>query len=52
MDAITLMLWLQMHIVVALNLLGNVVVNIFFWLFCKVILVGDLNLFLLATLGC
>ena len=35
-DAIILVLWLQMHVVVALNLCGNVIVTMLLWFFCKV----------------
>ena len=31
-DVIILVVWLQMHIVVALNLWGNAVINMVFWL--------------------
>ena len=47
MNATLLVLWLQMHAVVALNLWGDVVVNIiFFGNFVKGTIVEHLNLFL------
>ena len=36
MDAILLVFWLQMHIVAALNLWGDIVASIVFWLFRKI----------------
>ena len=41
-----------MHIVVALNLYGDVVINMILWLFRIVTIVEHLNLFLEVTLGC
>ena len=32
-DAVNNMLWLQMHIVNALNIWGDVVINIILWIF-------------------
>ena len=33
MDAILLVLYMQMHVVVALNLWVDIIVNLFFWIF-------------------
>ena len=35
MDTILLLFWLQINIVVTLNLWGDTVVHMVFWLFCK-----------------
>ena len=44
-DAIFLVLWLQLHVAVALNLCGDVVIHMFFFcIFIKVIITKYLNL--------
>ena len=53
MDAILLVLWIQMSVVVAIDLWGSIIVKMVFWFFfVEFIIIEYLNLFLYATLAC
>ena len=51
MDSIPLLLWMKMSIAVALNLWGDIVVSMFFWLFLKNYHCITPKLFILSNLG-